>query len=278
MSSHFAHLRDLRKYGNYLKILSLYPRTWSLNQSADWFSCLAHYYAKYRVNCFHDFASAFPRNRSKFHLDVDIAQNLRTSIARMRWASEWADERGGRRIRERLQERKKVSQSVNQTLYALTLARNNPRVTSRAPCNASLLAYVRARCNVNWNYTCVVTRENAWSWERSRPGRMMYASCRAIRTEVVDKDGPTSHSRDHLRPGYTTLRAILLRTNVRACDCESDSFSVIPRLNSKVQHGIWIFPRTYAWLFKEILSTVLIYSPHLTVNIAIRDSKSRKIV
>lgn len=55
------------------------------------------------------------------------------------------------------------------------------------------------------------------------------------------------------------------------------------RLNSKVQHGIWIFPRhtrarARVWIFKESLSAVLIYNPHLIVNIAVRDSKSRKIV
>lgn len=65
---------------------------------------------------------------------------------------------GKERKRER-EGKKSVSQS--DAVRALTLARNNPRLTSRAPCNASPLAYVRARCNVNWNYTCVVTRESA---------------------------------------------------------------------------------------------------------------------
>lgn len=44
--------------------------------------------------------------------------------------------------------------------------------------------------------------------------------------EVVDKDGPSSHSRDHLRPGLHYSASDPPPHDVRARDCESDSFSM----------------------------------------------------
>lgn len=130
---------------------------------------------------------------------------------------------------------KKFSQSVSQSdaVYALTLAQDNPRVTLRAvyrkPLPLSLRWYIhvraRSRCNVNWNYTCVVTRERLIL----RAGRgMMYASCRAIRAEV-DKDGPSSHSKDHLRPGYHFAKE-------RSSSARRESRALFPRTPLDTNH------------------------------------------
>lgn len=104
--------------------------------------------------------------------------------------------------------------------------------------------YVRTRCNVNWNYICVVTRENAWSWE-SQPG-VMYALCRGSRQgRAVLSLAKWSSSAS----GYTTPRAILLRAtyvDAIADRLYADSFSP----SWEIQRGIE-FPRAYAWRLKE---------------------------
>jgi len=164
-------------------------------------------------------------------------------------------------MRDWKNEKKKISQSVSQSdvVYALISARN----TTCAPCNASL--YVRTRCNVNWNYTCVVTRENGWSWE-SRPSRVMYASCRGSRQgRAVLSLAKWSSSAS----GYTIPRAILLRATY--VDATAARRTPFPRTRPRREIAAWdrISSSVRVARLKERLRSFF-YSPHLAVNVVVR--------
>lgn len=73
---------------------------------------------------------------------------------------------------------------------------------------------------------CGHTRERLILREEPTRLRMMYASCRATRTEVIDKDKLSSHSRDHPRPGLRYSASDPPPLDVRVRDCGSDSFSM----------------------------------------------------
>lgn len=118
----------------------------------------------------------------------------------------------GEKAARRAKKRRQRSQSVSQSVRSVC-TRETWREITCVPALANV-SVVRER-DVNWNYTCVVTRECLILRGVLTGLSMIYTLHTALST-WTDKDESSSHLKDHPPPGYTAARWFLLRfTRIR---------------------------------------------------------------